>query len=122
MNTQTTTLDNPSTDATTPNQILRAFLAAWRCGNVGEAAGQFSDRFTFTDHALGLEFKAKERLSEFLAKTLEFFPDAQRTDNTICSSENGVISEWMLRAALSEPILGGLMRKVPIRVRGISVV
>ena len=122
MNTQTTTLGNPSADATTPNGILHAFLAAWWQGNVGEAADQFSDRFTFTDHALGLEFKDKKRLTEFLAKTREFFPDNQRTDNTICSSEDGVISEWTLTATLSEPFLGGLMRKVPIRVQGISVV
>jgi hypothetical protein len=79
MNTRTTALDNSSGDATTPNRILHAFLAAWRCGNVVEAAHQFSDQFTFTDHALGLEFKDKERLTEFLAKTREFFPDTQRT-------------------------------------------
>ena len=122
MNTQTTTLGNPSANATTPKGILHAFLAAWWHGNVGEAADQFSDRFTFTDHALGLEFKDKERLSEFLAKAREFFPDAQRTDNTIFSSEDGVTSEWTLTATLSEPFLGGLMRNVPIRVQGISVV
>ena len=122
MNTQTTTLDNPTADATTPKGILRAFLAAWWHGNVGEAADQFSDRFTFTDHALGLEFKDKERLTEFLATAREFFPDTQRTDNTIFSSEDGVISEWTLMATLSEPFLGGLMRKVPIHVQGISVV
>jgi len=122
MNTQTTTLDNPSADATTPNGILHAFLAAWWHGNVAEAADQFSDRFTFTDHALGLEFKDKERLAEFLAKTREVFPDTQRTDNTIVTSEDGVISEWTLTATVSEPFLGGLMRKVPIRVQGISVV
>ena len=122
MNTRTTTLDNPSADATTPNGILHAFLAAWWHGNVGEAADQFSDRFTFIDHALGLEFKDKERLTEFLAKAREFFPDTQRTDNTIFSSEDGVISEWTLTATLSEPFLGGLMRNVPIRVQGISVV
>ncbi|HKB41375.1 MAG TPA: hypothetical protein VKD72_33425, partial [Gemmataceae bacterium] len=45
-------------------------------GNVVEAAEQFRDRFTFTDHALGLEFKDKERLTEFLAKAREFFPDS----------------------------------------------
>jgi hypothetical protein len=98
MNTQATTLDNPSADATTPNGILHAFLAAWWHGNVAEAADQFSDRFTFTDHALGLEFKDKERLTEFLAKAREFVPDTQRTDNTIFSSEDGVISEWTLTA------------------------
>jgi steroid delta-isomerase-like uncharacterized protein len=122
MNKQTTALDNSSVDATTPNRILHAFLAAWWRGNVVEAAHQFSDQFRFTDHALGLEFKEKERLIEFLAKTREFFPDTQRTDDTIFSSADRVISEWTLTATLSEPFLGGLMRKVPIRVQGISVV
>ncbi len=122
MNTQTTALGNSSAGTRNPNRILDAFLAAWWHGNVVEAADQFSDQFTFTDHALGLEFKDKERLTEFLAKAREFFPDTQRTDKTICSSEGGVITEWTLTATLSEPFLGGLMRKVPIRVRGISVV
>src|SRR5262245_23704704 len=122
MNTQPTTLDNPSADATTPDGILHAFLAAWWHGNVGEAADQFSDRFTFTDHALGLEFKDKERLTEFLAKAREFFPDTQRTDNTICSSEGGVTTEWTLTATQSGPFLGGLMRGEAMRVQDISVV
>ena len=122
MNTQTPTLGNPSADATTPNGILHAFLAAWWHGDVGEAADLFSDRFTLTDQALGLEFKDKEHLTEFLARTRELFPDTQRTDNTIISSEDGVISEWTLTATMSEPFLGGLMRKVPIRVQGMSVV
>jgi hypothetical protein len=61
-------------------------------------------------------------LTEFLAKAREFFSDTQRTDNTICSSEDGVITEWTLTATLSEPFLGGLMRRVPIRVQGMSVV
>src|SRR5215468_6170164 len=121
MNTLTSTLD-PSANATTADRILHAFLAAWWHGNIGEAADQFSDRFTFTDHALGLEFKDRKRLTEFLAKAREFFPDTQRTDNTIWSSEDGIITEWTLTATLSEPFLGGLMRRVPIRVQGMSVV
>ena len=121
MNTLTSTLDK-SAHATTPNRILNAFLAAWWRGNVVEAAEQFRDRFKYTDHALGLEFKDKERLTEGLAKAREFSPDTQRTDNTIWSSEDGVITEWTLTAMLSEPFLGGLMRRVPIRVQGMSVV
>ena len=121
MNTLTSTLDK-SAHATTPNRILNAFLAAWWRGNVVEAAEQFRDRFKYTDHALGLEFKDKERLTEGLAKAREFSPDTQRTDNTIWSSEDGVITEWTLTATLSEPFLGGLMRRVPIRVQGMSVV
>ena len=122
MNTQATTLDTSSVDATTPDRILHAFLAAWWHGDIAEAADQFGDRFTFTDHALELEFTDRERLTEFLAKTRELFPDTQRTDNTIFRSEDGVISEWTLTATLSEPFLGGLVRRVPIRVQGISVV
>jgi hypothetical protein len=121
MNMPTSTLDK-LVHATTPNRILHAFLAGWWHGNVVEAAEQFRDRFTLTDHALGLEFKDKKRLTEFLAKAREFFPDTQRTDNTIWSSEDGVITEWTLTATLSEPFLGGLMRRVPSRVQGMSVV
>ena len=83
---------------------------------------QFNDQFTFTDHALGLEFKDKERLIEFLAKTRELFPDSDRRDNTIFNSGDRVISEWTLTATKTEPFLGGRLRKVPICVRGISVV
>jgi steroid delta-isomerase-like uncharacterized protein len=122
MNTQTIVLDDLSADTTTPDRILCAFLAAWWHGNVVEAADQFGDRFTFTDYAIGLEFKDKEGLTEFLPKAREFSPDSQRIDNTICSGEDGVISEWTLTATASEPFLGGLIRSVPIRVQGISVV
>ena len=61
MNTLTSTLDNSSAHATTPNRILQAFLASWCHGNVVEAAEQFRDWFTFIDYALELEFKDKER-------------------------------------------------------------
>jgi steroid delta-isomerase-like uncharacterized protein len=122
MNTQSTVLDNASVEATTPDRILQTVLAAWRQRNFVAAADQFNDQFTFTDHALGLEFKDKERLTEFLAKTRELFPDSDRRDNTIFNSGDRVISEWTLTATKTEPYLGGLLRKVPICVQGISVV
>jgi ketosteroid isomerase-like protein len=83
---------------------------------------KFDQQFTFTDHALGLEFKDKGRLIEFLAKTRELFPDSERRDNTIFSSGDRVISEWTLTATKTEPFWGGLLRKVEICVQGISVV
>ena len=86
MNTNNTVLDNVSVEATTPDRILQTALAAWRQGNFVAAANQFNDQFTFTDHALGLEFKDKGRLTEFLAKTRELFPDSERKANTIFSS------------------------------------
>src|SRR5260370_37861096 len=122
MNTHSTVLDNASAEATTSDPILQIALAAWRQGNFVEVVVQFNDQFTFTDHALGLEFKDKGRLIEFLAKTRELFPDSERSDNTIFSSGDRVISEWTLTATKTEPFLGGRLRKVPICMQVISVV
>ena len=93
MNTQSTVIENASVEAATSERILQAALAAWRQGNFVAAADQFNDQFTFADHALGLEFKDKGRLTEFLAKTCELFPDSERRDNTIFSSGDRVITE-----------------------------
>jgi hypothetical protein len=43
-------------------------------------------------------------------------------DNTLFSGRDRVVSEWTLTATQTEPFLGGRLRKVPICVRGISVV
>src|ERR1700704_1008920 len=122
MNTHSTVLDNASVEATTPDRILQTALTAWRQGNLVEVVDQFNDQFTFTDHALGLEFKDKGRLTEFLAKIRELFPDSERRDNTIFSSGGRVITEWTATATKTEPFLDGRLRKVPISARGISVV
>ena len=122
MNTQRNLLDNVSTEATPPDRILKIVLAAWRQRNFVAVANQFIDQFTFTDHALGLEFKDKGRLTEFLAKIRELFPDSERRDNTIFSNGDRVISEWTLTATTTETFLEGRLRKVPTSVPGISVV
>jgi steroid delta-isomerase-like uncharacterized protein len=122
MNTHSTDLDNASVEATTPDRILQAALAAWNQGNFVEVVDQFNDQFTFTDHALGLEFKDNGRLTEFLAKLYELFPDSERRDNTLFSGGDRVITEWTLTATQTEPFLDGRLRKVPISARGISVV
>jgi steroid delta-isomerase-like uncharacterized protein len=122
MNTHSTILENASAQATTPDGILQIALAAWRKGNFVELVDQFNNQFTFTDYALGLEFKDKERLTEFLAKTRERFPDSERRDKTLSSGGEYVVSEWTLTATTTEPFLEGRLRKVPICVQGISVV
>ena len=122
MNTHSTVLDNVSAGATSSDRILQIALAAWREGNLVAAVDQFNDQFTFIDHALGLEFKDKGRLIEFLAKIRERFPDSERRDDTFFSSGDDVISEWTLTATHAEPFLGRRPGKVPICVRGISVV
>ena len=122
MNTQCTVLENASVEATAPDRILEIALAAWRQGKLVELIGQFNDQFIFTDHALELEFKDKERLTEFFAKLREHFPDFERRDNTVLSSGDRVISEWTLTATKAEPFLDGRPRKVQINMQGISVV
>ena len=122
MKTQSTVLDNASKEPTAPDRIVRTALAAWRQGNLVEVVDQFSEQFTFADHALELEFKDKGRLTEFLAKIRELFPDSERKANTIFSNGDHVISEWTLTATRKEPFLGGGLRIVPICVRGVSVV
>jgi steroid delta-isomerase-like uncharacterized protein len=122
MNTHSTVLNDVSTEATTPDRILQIVLGAWRQGNFVAATNQFNDQFTFTDHALGLEFRDKRRLTEFLAKARELFPDSERKANTIFSSRDRVISEWTLTATQTVPFLGGRLLKMPICVQGISVV
>ena len=122
MKTPDTVLDNASVDATSPDRVLQTALTALRQGNFVEVVDQFNDQFTFTDHALDLEFKDKGRLREFLAKIREHFPDSERKATTIFGSEDCVTSEWTLTATHTEPFLGGRLRKEPICVRGVSVV
>ena len=122
MNTHSTLLDHVSAGAISSDRILQTALAAWREGNLVAAVDQFDDQFTFTDHALGLEFKDKGRLTEFWVKIRERFPDSKRSDNTIFSSGDRVIGEWTLTATQTEPFLDGSLRKAPICARGVSIV
>jgi steroid delta-isomerase-like uncharacterized protein len=122
MNTCSAALNRASAEATTSDRILQIALAAWTQGNFVKVVDQFNDQFTFTDHAFGLEFKDKGLLTEFLVKIPERFPDSERNANTLFSSADRVISEWTLTATQTEPSLRGRLRKVPISVRGISVV
>jgi SnoaL-like domain len=118
MNTHSIVLDNASTAAISSGRILQIALSAWRQGNFVQVIDQFNNQFTFTDHALGLEIKDKGRLTEFLAKIGERYPDSERKTNTIFISGDRVISEWTLTATQTEPFLDGRLRKVPICARG----
>ena len=122
MSTHSTVRDNASAEATTSDQILQTALAAWREGNFVEVVDQFNDEFTFTDHALGLEFKDKGRLTEFLGKIGERYPDSERKISSIFSGGDRVIGEWTLTDTQTDLFLDGRLRKVPICARGVSIV
>ena len=66
--------DTASIGVSAPKRILQSVLVALNEGRIAEAVTQFDDHFTFTDHALDLEFTDKERLIEFFSKIAGAFP------------------------------------------------
>src|ERR1700752_3463017 len=122
MNISGSVLNDAALDATSPDRVLQTVLTALRQGSLVEVIDQFNDQFTFTDHALDLEFKDKGRLREFLADLREHFPDSERKVSIIFSSADCVIFEWALTATYTEAFLGGRLWKAPICARGVSVV
>jgi SnoaL-like domain len=98
-------------------RILQVTLEALKEGDFSTALDQFNDQFAFIDHALELEFSAKDRLTEFFAKRRRLFTDFERTDNIVVRGEDRIVSEWFLTAIKPEP-----WKKVPICVRGASIV
>ena len=91
-------------------------------GNIQDATACFAEKFQFIDHGIGLAFKDRERLAEFFQKTRELYPDSSLQTDRILVSGDYVITEWTLRATLTEPFYGGLSRKVPISLHGVSIV
>jgi steroid delta-isomerase-like uncharacterized protein len=102
--------------------VVLAALTYLKNGKIGAAIACFAEEFTFKDHGMGLEFKDKERLSEFFQKTQELYPDSLLLTDTIFVIGDDVITEWTLQATLTEPFYGGLSRKVPVTVHGASIV
>ena len=103
-------------------EVVLPVLTHLNDGNIGDAIARFADEFTFKDRGIGLEFKDKERLTEFFEKTREFFPDSSLQIDSILVSVDHVVSEWTLRTTLTEPFYGGLSRKVQVSLHGVSVV
>jgi hypothetical protein len=86
-------------------ELLEAVRTALSRGDLDGAVDQFSDQFTFNDQALELEFTDKARLTQFFAKARELFPDYVVLTDTIFISGDHLISEWTLRATVTEGLL-----------------
>jgi hypothetical protein len=121
MNTGSIVFEHTSQKSVSLDRILQVTLEALKQGDFITALDQFNDEFAFIDHALELEFSAKDRLTEFLAKRRRLFPEFERTDNIVLCGEGRIVSEWFLTTSKSEsfPESGG---KVPICARGASIV
>src|SRR5262245_9200977 len=101
--------------------ILQSVLDALNEGRISEAVAQFDDHFTFTDHALDLEFTDKGRLTEFLQKSRELFPDAVVEVDSSFQCGDHAIAEWKLTATQSVPYYGSTRLRIPISLRGTSI-
>jgi len=105
-----------------PQRVVSAALKQLNREQIKDAVACFSTDFRYKDHGIGLEFRDKERLTEFFRKTRELYPDYfLQADQTFVSGEH-VITQWTLQATITEPFYAGLIRRIPISVSGVSVV
>jgi len=114
--------DIASIGVSAPNRILQSVLAALNAGKISQAVDQFDDHFTFTDHALDLEFTQKERLAKFFQTTREAFPDTVVEVYFTFQCGDYAIAEWKLTATQTVPYYGSMTLRVPISLRGTSIV
>ena len=104
-----------------PREILQSALAALSEGRIPEVVAQFDDHFTFNDHALTLEFNDKIRLTEFLNKSRELFPDTTLEVLSIFGDGDHTIGQWKLSATQTVPY-GSISYRFPISLFGATIV
>jgi limonene-1,2-epoxide hydrolase len=121
MKTGSIVFEHTSQKSVSLERIVQVTLEALKQGDFITALDQFNDEFVFIDHALELEFSAKDRVIEFFADRRRRFPEFERTDNIVMSGENRIVSEWFLTASNCESFPDS-WKKVPICVRGASIV
>jgi hypothetical protein len=97
-------------------------LAALNEGRISEVVAQFDDCFEFNDHALTLEFADKTRLTEFLEKSRELFPDTVLEVVSLMESGDHAVAEWKLTATQTVPFFGNTSYRLPISVFGATII
>jgi SnoaL-like polyketide cyclase len=110
------------TETVIESEAALTVLMHLRNGKIKDATACFAEKFQYNDRGIGLEFKDRERLAEFFQKVRELYPDSSSQTDRIFVSGDYVVTEWTLRATLTEPFYGGLSRKVPVSLHGASVV
>jgi len=105
-----------------PQRVVSAVLRQLNQEQIEYAVACFTTDFRYKDHGIGLEFRDKERLTEFFRKTRELYPDYfLQAGQTFVSGEH-VITQWTLQVTISEPFYAGLTRRIPILIAGVSIV
>src|SRR5262245_23804043 len=104
-----------------PIEILKSMLASLSEGRITDFVGEFGHQFTFSDHALDLQFTEKHRLTEFLQKSRELFPDTSIEIIAAYQIGNTAVAEWKL-AATGIVSFGSMNLRLPISLSGASLV
>ena len=100
-----------------PQRVVSAVLRRLNQEQIEDAVACFTTDFQYKDHGIGLEFRDKERLTEFFRKTRELYPDyLLHADQTFVSGEH-VITQWTLQVTIT-----GLTGRIPISIAGVSIV
>jgi ketosteroid isomerase-like protein len=102
--------------------ILQSALTALSSGRTFEVVAEFDGCFKFNDYGLTLEFTDKARLTEFFEKSRELFPDTTLEVMSVMESGDHAIAEWKLTATETVPFFGNTSYRLPISVRGATVI
>jgi steroid delta-isomerase-like uncharacterized protein len=121
MDTNVIEMEAPLPGVDTNERILRCVMTALNEGRISEAVNQFDDHFSFNDHALDLEFTAKERLTEFFQKSRELFADSHLEVESFSECGDHVIARWKLTATQDQNYGGFGRRRVRISLQGVSI-
>ena len=105
-----------------PEKVVSEVLKHLNQEQIEDATAYFAADFRYQDHGIGLEFKDKERLTEFFRKTRELYPDYfLKADQTFVSGDH-VITQWTLQVTITEPFYGAHSLNVPLSLPGVSIV
>jgi len=113
--------DFATTAQRTPIEILKSMLAFLSEGRIADFVAEVHSQFTFTDHALDLQFSEKTRLTEFLQKSRELFPDTVIEVRSAFQSGDRAIAAWKLTQT-EHVSIGSMKLRFPISLSGVSIV
>ena len=111
-----------SVERLSPEGIVSAVLNQLNHGQAEDAAASFAIGFRYKDHGIGLEFLDKDGLTEFFQKTRDLYPDYSLQTDQLFVIGDHVITQWTVQVTIMEPFYGGLTRRIPISIVGVSIV
>jgi steroid delta-isomerase-like uncharacterized protein len=114
--------DGDSISLNAPRAILQSALTALSAGKISQVVARFDEQFKFNDYALTLEFTEKMRLTEFLEKSRELFPDTALEVAAVMESGDRAVAEWKLTATQTVPFFGNTSYRLRISIRGATVI